>query len=142
MEETDFLGLCNVQERDTYQQRLTAAVDILASYVRARALLDDGSAPQFVDHLLDKLDKTGYVYQPDANFRILSSLFLSDRSLVENSIGRLFDVLRRWPLAIWTKTPFNDALLRTLELYIDGNIDRVDRGKPTTVGWCATSCRP
>ncbi len=128
MEETDFLGLCNVQERDTYQQRLTAAIDILDSYVRARALLDDGSAPQFVDHLLDKLDKTGYVYQPDANFRILSSLFLSDRSLVENSIGRLFDVVRRWPLAIWTKAPFNDALLRTLELYIDGNIDRVDRG--------------
>lgn len=128
MEETDFLGLCNVNERDTYQQRLTAAIDMLDGYVRARALLDDGSAPQFVDHLLDKLDKTGYVYQPDANFRILSCLFLSDRSLVENSIGHLFDVVRRWPLAIWTKAPFNDALLRTLELYIDDNIDRVDRG--------------
>jgi hypothetical protein len=128
MEETDFLGLCNANERDTYQQRLTVAIDILNSYVRARALLDDGSAPQFVDHLLDKLDKTGYVYQPDANFRILSSLFLSDHSLVENSIGRLFDIVRRWPLAIWTKAPFNDALLRTLQLYIDGNIDRVDRG--------------
>ncbi len=128
MEETDFLGLCNTTERDTYQQRLTGAIDILDSYVRARALLDDGSAPQFVDHLLDKLDKTGYVYQPDANFRILSTLFLSDRSLVENSIGRLFDVVRRWPLAIWTKAPFNDALMRTLELYIDDNIDRVDRG--------------
>lgn len=128
MEETDFLGLCNVNERDTYQRRLTAAIDMLDGYVRARALLDDGSASQFVDHLLDKLDKTGYVYQPDTNFRILSCLFLSDRSLVENSIGHLFDVVRRWPLAIWTKAPFNDALLRTLELYIDDNIDRVDRG--------------
>lgn len=128
MEETDFLGLCNPNERDTYQQRLTGAIDMLDSYVRARALLADGTAPQFVDHLLDKLDKTGYVYQPDTNFRILSCLFLSDHSMVENCIGRLFDVVRRWPLAIWTKAPFNDALLRTLELYVDDNIDRVDRG--------------
>ena len=128
MEETDFLGLCNANERDTYQQRLTQAIDILDSYVRARALLDDGRAPQFVDHLLDKLDKAGYVYQPDTNFRLLSCLFLLDRSLMENSIGRLFDVVRRWPLAIWTKPPFNDALLRTLQLFVDDNIDRVDRG--------------
>lgn len=128
MEETDFLGLCNANERDTYQWRLTQALDTLDAYVHALELLDDERAPQFVDHLLDKLDKTGYVYQPDANFRILSCLFLLDRSLMENSIGRLFDVVRRWPLAIWTRAPFNEALLRTLQLYVDDNIDRVDRG--------------
>lgn len=127
MEETDFLGLCTPAERDTYQQRLTEAIDTLDGYIRACDLLDEGNAMQFVDQLLDKLDKAGYVYQPDTNFRILACLFLIDRSLVDNCIGRLFDVVRRWPLAIWTKPPFNNTLLRTLQLYIDENIGRVDR---------------
>lgn len=128
MEETDFLAMCNAYERDTYQQRLTYMVDALDGYVRALSMIEDHTAQQFVDHLFDKLDKAGYIYQPEVNFRILSCLFLSDRSLVENSIGRLFDAVRRWPLAIWTKAPFSEALLRTLQLYIDDNIGRVDRG--------------
>ncbi len=128
MEETDFLGMCNANERDTYQQRLTYAVDALDGYVRAQSMISDQTAQQFVDRLFDKLDKAGYIYQPETNFRILSCLFLSDRSLVENSIGRLFDAVRRWPIDIWTKAPFHEALLRTLQLYIDNNIGRVDRG--------------
>ena len=127
MEETNFLGLCTPAERDTYQQRLTETVDALDASIRTRTMLGEGTATQFVDRLLDRLDKAGYVYQPEVNFRLLSSLFLADSSLAADNVGRLFDVVRRWPLDIWKKPPFADALLNILQLYVDENIDRVGR---------------
>lgn len=127
MEESDFLSLCAPGERDKYEHRLTVIIDFLGSYLQARQLIDEGKAAAFVDQLLDKLDKTGYIYHPEANFHVLSALFLLDKSLIEDNISRLFDIIRHWSIDIWDKEPFKDALLKTLELYVEKNIWRVDR---------------
>lgn len=127
MEESDFLGLCSPSEREYYQQRLTTIIDFLGYYIKADKLLSDGDAGEFVEHLLDKLERTGYVYHPELNFKILSILLLSDSSLMEDNIPRLFDIIRRWPLEIWDKEPFKGALIKALSLYVDVNIWTVER---------------
>ena len=127
MEESDFLSICNTTERELYQQRLTFIIDSLGYFIEADKLLADGTAPQFLEHLLDKLEKTGYVYHPEQNFKVMSILFLIDGSLMEENIPRLFDIIRKWPADIWNKDPFKDPLIRALTLYVDGNILKVEK---------------
>lgn len=127
MQDSDFLSLCNTTEREQYQQRLTQAIDELGYYIQADNLLKNGKAAEFIERILDILEKTGYVYQPEDKFNVLSILFLSDTSLMEENIPRLFDIIRHWPVEIWEKEPFKDALIKSLSLYIDENIWSVDR---------------
>ncbi len=127
MEDTDFLSLCTPTERDTYQQRLIETVEALSASARTQALLADGTAAQFVERLLDRLEKSGYVYHPESNFRVLACLFVADPTLATDYAGRLFEVVRRWPLDIWQKTPFAEALPNILKIYIDENIELVGR---------------
>lgn len=127
MEESDFLSLCNPSEREHYQQRLTKAIDNLGYYITAASFLRDGKAAEFIEHLLDKLEKTAYVYHPETNFKILSILFLSDNGLMEDNIPRLFDIIRRWPVVIWDKEPFKGALIKALSLYINENVWTVEK---------------
>ena len=122
MEDSDFLSLCNPTEREHYQQRLTQIIDLIGYYTKADELLKDGTANDYTSQLLDKLERTGYVYHPDENFNVLSILFLSDKSLMEESIPRLFDIIRKWPQPIWEKEPFRTVLLKTLSLYVDENM--------------------
>ena len=127
MEESEFLSRCNARERDNYQQRLTLLIDMLGYYSTAGDMLVEGRAVEFVDSLYDKLAKSAYVYHPYRAFNLLSCLFLLNPELMDRSMGRLFDVLRKWPLDIWTQEPFRSTLVKMLELYVDENIWHVDR---------------
>ena len=127
MEESDFLSLCNDFERDLYQQRLTILIDLLSYYIEADKLLDEHKGKDFLENILNKLDRTGYVYHPAKNFNIMSCLLLDDPSLMKSTVTRLFDIIRRWPLEIWIKEPFRSTLIKVLNLYIEENILKVDR---------------
>lgn len=127
MEESDFFGRCNPDERETYEQRLTLLIELLGYYICADKLLEEGRGREFIDDILQKLEKTGYVYHPQQNFNVMSCLLLNDASLIEGSITRLFNIIRHWPLNIWTREPFRSTLIKVLNLYVEDNIWRVDR---------------
>lgn len=127
MEESEFLSRCNARERDNYQQRLTLLIDMLGYYSTAGDMLVEGRAAEFVDNLYDKLAKSAYVYHPYRAFNLLSCLFLLNPELMDSSMPRLFDVLRKWTIDIWTQEPFRSTLVKMLELYVDENIWHVDR---------------
>lgn len=127
MEESDFLSLCNDFERDLYQQRLTTLIDLLSYYIEADKLLEEQKGQDFLESILNKLYKTGYVYHPAMNFNIMSCLLLDDPSLMTSTVTRLFDIIRRWPLEIWIKEPFKSTLIKVLNLFIEENILKVDR---------------
>lgn len=127
MEESDFLSLCNDFEREIYQQRLTVLIDLLSYYIEADKLLEEHKGQEFLDGILNKLERTGYVYHPSKNFNIMSCLLLDDSSLMTSTVTRLFDIIRRWPLDIWVKEPFRGTLVKVLNLYIEENILEVDR---------------
>lgn len=127
MEESDFFGLCNPIERDHYQQRLTLLIELLEYYIEANKLTAGNKAADFVAGILDKLEKTGYIFHPQKNFNIMSCLLLNDASLIEGSISRLFNIIRLWPLDIWVREPFKSTLIKVLNVYIEDNIWKVDR---------------
>lgn len=127
MEDSDFLGRCNQDERETYEQRLTMLIELLNYYIRADRLLAENTGAEFIDSILQKLEKTGYVYHPRQNFNIMSCLLLNDASLMEDSIPRLFNIIRLWPLNIWIREPFRSTLVKVLNIYVEDNIWRVDR---------------
>lgn len=127
MEDSDFFSSCTPTERDYFQQRLTLLIELLGYYSRANQLKNDGLAKEFVCGILDKLEKTGYVYHPRKNFYVMSCLILNDSSLIDESISRLFDIIRKWPLEIWAKEPFKSTLIKVLNLYVEEKIWHIDK---------------
>lgn len=133
MEESSFFGLCSIVERDYYQQRLTLLIELLDYYIKAGKLAESGEEREFLDGILDKLEKTGYVYHPKENFNVMSCLLLNDSSLIEGSINRLFDIIRKWPLEVWLKEPFRSTLIKVLNLYVEDNVWNVDKQEDNTM---------
>lgn len=132
MEQSRFLSLCNPVERQLYQQRLSALVGWLDCNVRAEGLVHNGQAAAFVDHLLQKLRLSGYVYRPVWNFNVLSCLFLIDPKLMEDKVVELFNVLRQWNPEMWLEEPLNSVLIKLVQLYIDRDIWSVDHVRDNT----------
>lgn len=134
LELSDLLNLCGPTEREYYQDRLTLLIEQLGYYIRAAELIEndetDGASDTsalFIDNLFNKLRVSGFVYHPEKNFNILSSLFLRRPDLMNSRIKELLDIIKGKDIKIWEKEPFKSALIKLLELYIcecDGRIDK------------------
>lgn len=126
MEQTPLLSLCTPIERQFYQQRLSALLDLLDCNTFADRLVRENNAHGFVKSLVHKLSVSGYVYRPAWNFNVLSCLFRLDAGMMERRMPDLFDVLRRWNPDMWMEEPLNGVLIDLVQLYIDRDIWRVD----------------
>lgn len=135
LENSDFLDLCNQQEREFYQDRLTLIIELIEYYHTASELVaqdktnDNESTAQFIDNLFAKLKTSGYVYQPRKNFNILTCLFLLKPEVMNSRIRELLTIVSLREYATWSREPFNNALFKVLDLFISYNEDRIDKIK-------------
>lgn len=134
LELSDLLNVCGSTEREYYQDRLTLLIEQLGYYIRAAELIENDetedsldTTSSFIDNLFNKLRVSGFVYHPEKNFNILSSIFLRRPDLMNSRIKELLDIIKSKDIKIWEKEPFKSALIKLLELYIrecDGLIDK------------------
>lgn len=134
LEMSELLNICKGHERDFYQERLTLIIEQLGYYIKADILINNENIEgatdtpnSFVDNLLTKLRVSGFVYHPNKNFNILSSLFQCKPQLMNDRIKELLDIISEKNLEIWKREPFSSALINLLEFYIrecEGKFDR------------------
>lgn len=133
LEFSEFLDMCDsIEERDLYQNRLTILIEQIGYYIKADELIaneTEENANTFVDNLLAKLKSSGYVYHPSKNFNILSSLFLMHPSIMNEKISLFLDVINSRQINLWKKEPFNSAIVKMLELYIEQSEGKIDKTK-------------
>ncbi len=137
LELSELLSICNYNERDYYQERLTLLIEQTGYYIRAAELIDneaagDDTPEQFIDNLFNKLKVSGFVYHPNKNFNILSALFLRRPELMNSRIKELLEIISSKDIQIWEREPFSSALIKLLELYVrecDGMIDKTKDNK-------------
>ena len=129
LELSDLLDLSGSAQRDFYEQRLSAIIELLGYYIRAGKLLKDGEQEDFVDTLFNKLRVSGFIYHPDKNFNILACLFLRRTEIMRRRIAELLKIICNRDINIWKKEPFNSALTKLLEIYIHECITKIDREK-------------
>lgn len=125
LELSDLLNQCGPTEREFYQERLTRLIERIGYYIKAEQLIEnekngeaDETPDNFIDTIFHKLKVSGFVYHPEKNFNILSSLFLRRPDLMHSRIEELTEIIKTKDLRIWEKEPFRTALILLLELYI------------------------
>lgn len=129
MEQSSFLTLCNPSEREMYQQRLSLIIELAGDFIFANRLLQDKEEEDYVDSLFGKLRLSGYVYKPERAFNVLACLFSANKELMSRRMAEVFDILRQWQVGMWQSEPFNGALVKLLQTYIDESVGEVDRVK-------------
>lgn len=118
LEMSDLLNMCGDVEREYYESRLTVIIDQLDCYIKAEEHIAAGDSDRFIDGLFAKLRTSGFVYHPETNFNILSSMFLMKPDLMNIRMTELISIIGEKDIRTWSKEPFRSALAKLLELYI------------------------
>ena len=125
LEMSDLLNMCGDIEREYYESRLTIIIEQLDCYIKAEEHIAADNSDKFIDGLFNKLRISGFVYHPETNFNILSSMFQIKPELMTVRIVELINIIGEKEIRTWCKEPFRSALAKLLELYIRESENRL-----------------
>lgn len=127
LEASDYLKNCVEQERIAHQQLLSQVVQHTEELLEAERLIASGEHTRYISTLLEKMKKSGYLYQPERKLRVLMCIFSLEQELMEENMQSIFDIILEGKHENWQTEPFRGAFLQMLELYIEERRNRFDR---------------
>lgn len=140
LEYSKFLDLCNQQEREFYQDRMTHILELTDFYRIASIHInndksgnDKDGACMFINNLYKKLNTSGFVYQPRKNFNILNCIFILKPEIMNSRIRELLDIISSRESFTWHREAFNNSLFKVLELFVSFNEDKIDKIKENKI---------
>lgn len=119
IEGSSFLRGVPAEQRHQLQDEITSIAESLSPYRQALKLIHEGKEVVFIQDLLSKLEKSGFLYHPTNQFAILMLIFRKQPERVGEMFGRIYDVLMEWSLDNWLNEPFRSAFVEQFELYIN-----------------------
>ena len=127
LEGSSFLRDCvTVQERTYLQNRISSLVESANHHDTALQLIAADEHEQFIATLLDNMKKSGFIYHPHKQFKILMTVFKICPNLINQKMGDIFDVIHGWERGNWQNEPFRGAFVEMLEMFINDTGERVD----------------
>lgn len=118
LDETDLLTKCSEDERMQLEDRLSSLIEQIGYYLTAVETVDKDGGGAYVEEILDKLGKSGYVYHPRKRLSILLCLFIVSPRLMETYVEDMLMVLRSHDIVIWARHPFGLLWMKILSHYI------------------------
>lgn len=118
LEESEFLRFCELSERMTLQKRLSEVVSSIKNYITASELISGERYMSYIDSLLTKLRKSGYLYHPSKQFTILMTIFKIRPELINQRMGQIFESMSEWDIENWKMEPFRSAFVELIEMYV------------------------
>ena len=126
LEDSDYISGCS-QRREAYQKQLVQAVENADVYKKALDLIAGREHVMYIDRILTKIKKSGFLYQAESHFRILVCLFSLDRELMHTKIRTILNILIEGDPKVWQTETFCGPLLDLLELYVSKYKDITQR---------------
>lgn len=118
LEGSAFLRGTSSERRHDLQEELTALTEAMQPYRQALNLIVDGRELDFINSLLSKLERSGFLFHPTLQFTTLMLIFRRRPGHIGELFGRIYDVLMEWSLDTWTNEPFRSAFVEQFELFI------------------------
>ncbi len=118
LEGSGFLNAVPAEHRRALRQQLTAMVESLEPYLQTLKLISDSRQDAFVESLLDKLQKSGYLYHPAEQFAVLMIIFRLYPDKVGNYLNRIFESIFGRDLENWKREPFRSAFVEQFQIYV------------------------
>lgn len=133
LESSDILKSASNAERELLQERLSSSIDISDRFLEAMKIRGKEEEEDFIDALFEKLDKSGYIYQPQHKLGVLVTLFTLDMELMNNRMSELLRIIHKSPLEYWKQEPFRTAFIKLLEMYIRATREKADFSSTTSI---------
>ncbi len=118
LEGSGYLNAVHIEQRRALRQQLTEMVEGLEPYADTLRLIAQGREDGFVESLLDKLQKSGYLYHPAQQFAVLMLIFRLHPDKVANYLSRIFESIFGRDLENWKREPFRSAFVEQFEIYV------------------------
>lgn len=126
IEESDYLRNCNAEQRSMLQSRLSYYVELFEQYEQGAARILNQTYEEFIDKMFRRLKKSGYLYKPSKQFRIMMTILKLRPELINARMGELFEALHNWELSNWQSEPFRGALVQQLQIFIKENCGQIN----------------
>lgn len=118
LEGSGFLNSVSTEHRRAMRQQLTELVESIEPYEQTLSLIEHHTQDLFVEKLLDKLQKSGYLYHPSQQFAVLMIIFRLYPDKVGNYLSRIFESIFGRDLENWKREPFRSAFVEQFEIYV------------------------
>ncbi len=118
LEGSSYLNGVSSEQRQALQKQLTEMVDNLEPYKTTLELISRNEQDHFVERLLDKLQRSGYLYHPGRRFAVLMLIFRLFPDKVGNYLNRIFESIFNRDLENWKRDPFRKAFLEQFQIYV------------------------
>lgn len=126
LEGSSFLNFLPDEQRMARQQELTTLVEGVKPYKMTLQMLMKGTHSQFITTLLDRLQKSGFIYHPLRQFAALMLIFRLFPQEVQTNLDRIFAVIFERKLANWQLEPFRQAFIEQFDIYVKMTRDDID----------------
>lgn len=126
LEGSSFLNFLPDEHRLDMQQELTTLVEGVKPYNMTLRLVTDGRHGEFITSLLDRLQKSGFIYHPSRQFAVLMLVFRLFPEEVQTNLDRIFAVIFERKLSNWQLEPFRQAFIEQFDIYVKMTREDVD----------------
>lgn len=127
LEDSDTLTYCDTEERRRYQELISEAVHHATVFQEATKMVRNNQHWRQTDLLLEKLSKSGFLYDPDRRLKVLMCIFSLDKQVMESKLQAIFEVILTGDKKNWLQEPFRSAFIGMLDLFVQQNRNRIDR---------------
>ena len=99
---------------------------LFENYRQAAKMILDKTHVEYIDRMFGRLKKSGYLYMPSVQIRIMMTILKLRPELINSRMGELFEALHNWDISNWEAEPFRAALVEQLQLFIEENADNIN----------------
>lgn len=118
LEDSAYLNGMPGEQRRTLQHQLTEMADNLEPYQQTLRLIAAGQENDFIERMLEHLQKAGYLYHPARRFAVLMLIFRLQPDKVATYLSRIFESIFSRDLENWSREPFREAFLEQFQIYV------------------------
>ena len=126
LEETDCLGVCEVNQRKVLQSRLSVIGVTIKNYVKVVGYFAKSQVEEKVNRLLHNLEVSGYVFQAEKQLGVMMLIFSLDHEMMESRMATLLKIIHGKDGKYWKDEPFRTAFIKLLELFISQKKEQID----------------
>lgn len=126
LEGSGFLNAASADNQRSFRQDLTNMAESIEPYKRTLDILTEGRQNDFVEGLLDKLQKSGYLYHPAKQFAVLMLIFRTHPEMVGIYLNRIFESIFGRDLENWKREPFRSAFVGQFDIYVTQARKQID----------------
>lgn len=118
LEGSGYLNAVPDEQRRAIRQQLTDMTDSLEPYAETLTVIARGEEDSFVETILDRLHRSGYLYHPARRFAVLMLIFRLHPDKVGEYLNRIFESIFSRDLDNWKREPFRSAFVEQFKIYV------------------------